>query len=103
MLGAIATAVYRGRMESGYTGAAAEQARETLAGATAAAGTLEPGAASQLLTAAHGAFTSGLHTAGVIGGVIFLAMAGIVAASQRKAARVQQTPAQEPALSSAHS
>ncbi|GAA2400023.1 MFS transporter [Catellatospora methionotrophica] len=103
VLGTIGTAVYRDQMESGYTGAAAEQARETLAGATAAAGTLEPGAASQLLTVAHGAFTSGLHTAGVIGGVVFLAMAAIVAASQRKAARVQQAPAAEPALSSAHS
>ncbi|WP_226345464.1 MFS transporter [Agilicoccus flavus] len=68
ILGSTLAATYRGALElpAGVTGAAADQARETLAGAAAAAPTLPPATSEALLGAARGAFMSGVElTSGV--------------------------------------
>ncbi|GAA2776576.1 MFS transporter [Saccharopolyspora taberi] len=70
VLGTIAGAIYRHHMAD-----LPGPARETVAGATAAAAALPPGEAADLVAAAHGAFTSGLHTVGVIGALVFASLA----------------------------
>ncbi|PRX46162.1 DHA2 family multidrug resistance protein-like MFS transporter [Prauserella shujinwangii] len=74
LLGSVAAVVYRASAATGLPGAAPDAARESLPGAAAAAADLPPGAALDLLAAAAGAFTSGLH---VVAGVAAAVSAGL--------------------------
>lgn len=83
LLGAAGAGLYRRQMadpvadatSAGLPAGAAHPAQETLAGAVGAAHQLPDRAAADLLRAAHDAFTSGLHVAGVAGAVIFAGLA----------------------------
>ncbi|GAA1291093.1 MFS transporter [Pseudonocardia aurantiaca] len=78
LLGTLATAAYRLRMDTvvpeqarGVLG----QARETVSGAAAAAGELPAGDGARLLQAAHEAFTGSLHLLGIVGAGLFVVLA----------------------------
>ena len=77
VLGSMLTAIYRGALvvPEAVPADAAAAARETLGGAVAAAGPLEPSVASSLLDAATHAFDTGLvATAAAGAGVMALAV-----------------------------
>jgi DHA2 family multidrug resistance protein-like MFS transporter len=80
-LGSLLTAVYRGRvgdtLPDGIPVAAARSARDTLAGATAAAHDLSGPPAAAVLTAARRAFTDGMHVTTVTSAVL-LALVAVV-------------------------
>jgi DHA2 family multidrug resistance protein-like MFS transporter len=78
LLGVIGAAVYRGHMAASVAAGAPAAAGETLAGATSASQSLPPAQAAELLHAAKDAFTSGLNLTGVIGAMIFGALALLV-------------------------
>jgi DHA2 family multidrug resistance protein-like MFS transporter len=63
------------------TAEAAHNARESVAGATAT--DLSGVDATDLIYAAHGAFTSGINTIGLIGGAIFIVLAILIATRLR--------------------
>ncbi|WP_336633194.1 MULTISPECIES: MFS transporter [unclassified Microbacterium] len=88
VLGGILTAAYRGGivLPDGVTGAAADAARETLAGAMTVAGTLDPAAAEALRAAAAHAFDAGVGITAVIGAVL-VAIAAVIAATTLKGSR----------------
>ncbi|AEW97624.1 MULTISPECIES: MFS transporter [Streptomycetaceae] len=73
LLGSVVTGFYSGiAAPSGVPAAAADQARQSLAGAVEAAGTLPADLGQALLTAAREAFTSGLRVASGVGAAVLL-------------------------------
>ena len=82
VLGSIGTIVYRDRLTipDGVPAHAAEAARESLAGAAAAAGSLPEDAAAALLGPAREAFTGGLNT---VAGLCAVLLAGVALLSAR--------------------
>ncbi|MFS2241160.1 MFS transporter [Microbacterium sp. OR16] len=88
VLGGIITAFYRGALTipDGVSGTAAAQARETLAGAYAAAQDLPSGQADALWRAAAHAFDSGIVTTSLIGALL-VASAIVVAATTLRPTR----------------
>ena len=84
VFGTLAAAVYRIDLHD-----APSEARESVAGATAAARVLPPGAAHQLLDAAHGAFGSAITVVAVAGMAVFAVLRVVCrrAASRRSGAR----------------
>ena len=80
VLGSMLTAIYRGALvvPDVVPGDAASAARETLGGAVAAAGPLDPAAADALLAAAAHAFDTGLVATAAVGAGI-MALAVVVA------------------------
>ena len=78
-LGSIVTGVYRGfPVPPGVPPAAASAADDSLAAAIETAGALHAGQADGLLTAAQGAFTTGLAIASGVGSALLLAAAAAV-------------------------
>ena len=78
LLGALGAAVYRSGMSEVAPASAAGPealARETVSGATRAAAGLPVAQARSLMESAFDSFTSGLHTVGAAGAVIFLLLA----------------------------
>ena len=88
VLGGIITAFYRGALviPEGVPSAVAAQARETLAGAYAAAHQLSDALGAQLWEAAKLAFDSGIVTTSLIGALL-VASAGLIAATTLRPAR----------------
>ena len=82
VLGGLLTALYRGSLvlPDGLPAEAADAARETLAGAIAAGGGLEPGLAEQLRDAAARAFDAGVGVTALIGAALIV-MAAVIAAT----------------------
>jgi DHA2 family multidrug resistance protein-like MFS transporter len=78
-LGSLGAAVYRGLMANAVPSevpqAAADIARDTLAGATVAAASLADPVGLLLLMTAREAFTSGMHAAALVSAVILLGIA----------------------------
>ena len=87
VLGTVGAAIYRHHMAdavpAGMAAEAARSARESVAGATAAAADLPGRDATGLIHAAHDAFTSGINTVGLIGGVVFAVLAILIATRLR--------------------
>ena len=79
-LGSLGTAVYRSRIAvpADVPAAAAQAARDTLAGATAAAAGLPDELAAALLTSARAAYTSGLHVAAAVSAILLAGVAVLV-------------------------
>jgi DHA2 family multidrug resistance protein-like MFS transporter len=79
VMGTIATAIYRGHVAdaipSGVPAAAADAARDTLAGAVATAQTLPHDVAMALLTPAREGFMSGLHVVAAVAAVVMVVVA----------------------------
>lgn len=77
-LGSVGTAVYRGQVEgavpAGTPDAAADAARDTLAGAAAAAEGLPGPVAEALMGPARAAFASGMHVTALIAAVVLAAV-----------------------------
>jgi DHA2 family multidrug resistance protein-like MFS transporter len=88
-LGSLGTAVYRGRVvvPDGVPADEAGTARDTLAGATTAAGRLPVRLGDELLGSAREAFTSGMHAAAVVSAVLLVVVAASVATLLRHAGR----------------
>jgi DHA2 family multidrug resistance protein-like MFS transporter len=86
-LGSIVTAIYRtgvaDAIPAGVPAGAAEAARDTLAGATAAAANLPEPLATALLTPAREAFTNGMHVAAGVSAVLLLGVAVLVVTALR--------------------
>ncbi|MEH1028545.1 MFS transporter [Micromonospora profundi] len=76
MLGTIATLVYRNEMTvpPGLPEAQAQTAQDSIAGAAAVSGELDPAAGADLLGAAGAAYTSGLNTTAVVCAVLMAAL-----------------------------
>ncbi|MGH2770244.1 MAG: MFS transporter [Actinomycetota bacterium] len=87
ILGSIGTAVYRSRVTdavpAGVPRVAAEAARDTLGGALSAAQQLPDRLGQGLVDAARAAFTQGLHLTAVIGALIAIGIAILVATRLR--------------------
>lgn len=83
VLGGILTALYRANLvlPAGLPAGAAGAAQETLAGATAVAGTLDPALGDALRAAAAHAFDSGVATTALIGAALVVVAAVIAAAT----------------------
>lgn len=83
LLGTIGTAVYRGRIAgtvpSEVPAEAAAAARDSLPGASAAAADLPERLGGALLDPAHAAFLSGVHVVAVVGAVLVVGVAALVA------------------------
>jgi DHA2 family multidrug resistance protein-like MFS transporter len=78
LLGTLATATYRLRMDGLLADAApgvVARARETVSGATAAAADLPVAEGVRVVHAAHEAFTDSLHVVGAVAAVLFVALA----------------------------
>ncbi len=88
VLGGILTAAYRTGivLPPGVEGAAADAARETLAGAMSVAGSLDGATADALRVAAAHAFDAGVGTTAVIGAIL-VAIAAVIAATTLKGSR----------------
>lgn len=88
VLGGILTAAYRTgiALPAGVEGAAADAARETLAGAMTVAGSLDGATADALRAAAAHAFDAGVGITAVIGAVL-VAIAAVIAATTLKGSR----------------
>ncbi|WP_198348188.1 hypothetical protein [Plantactinospora sp. KBS50] len=89
VLGSVGSAVYRreiGDSLEGLPAAAADPARETLAGAFTAAGGLPAETAGALLRAARSAFLAGLHAAALVALVLMLLAAALCVLLLRHAA-----------------
>lgn len=97
LLGVIGAAVYRAHMAASVAAGAPAAAGETLAGATSASQSLPPAQATELLHAAKDAFTSGVNLTGVIGAVIFGALAVLVTRARQAAPLEQLTRSETPA------
>jgi DHA2 family multidrug resistance protein-like MFS transporter len=109
ILGSVAAALYRNHVASAVPpalpGASAAGARDTLAGAMAAARYLPHPAAAALLESARGAYTAGLHGVAVISAVLLAMIAPGVLIALRHVAPYRQVtpddtriPAESPAL-----
>ncbi|MGH3864309.1 MFS transporter [Actinokineospora sp.] len=83
VLGTIGTAVYRANVSdslpAGLNAETAEITKDSLAGATVAAGKLPAGEADALLAPARDAFTDGVQTVATIGAILLATMAVVVA------------------------
>ena len=83
ILGTIGTAVYRSQIDDGIPAAVpaeqAEAARDTLGGAVAASGELPEALATQVVAAAHVAFTDGFQVVAVVSAVVAAVAAAAVA------------------------
>lgn len=103
LLGTLGALVYRhqiaGSIPAGVPAHVAAAARQTVAGATAAAPKLPAASATPLLHVARDAFTTGLNTAAVIGAVVFVGLTILVATAlrQRRSDAAPATEAQQPA------
>ena len=77
VLGSIGAAIYAARivLPAGLPATVADAARETLAGATVAAGELPGPVGAVVLHNARAAFTAGLHGAAMVGAVVLLSAA----------------------------
>lgn len=88
ILGSIGTAVYRthitGHIPAGTPAAAAAATRDTLTGATTAAHTLPGQLRAALLTPAHQAFTTELHTVAAISAALLAGIAILIATRLRR-------------------
>ncbi len=84
VLGAVGTAVYRNQVDDAVpaevSSAAADAARDTLGGATAAAGELPGQLGAELLDAARDAFTTGLQVAATLSAAVVITAAVLVLA-----------------------
>jgi DHA2 family multidrug resistance protein-like MFS transporter len=69
----------------GIPAAAGDTARDTLGGAIAVAQQLPDRIGGELVTAAHTAFTQGLHITAAVGALIAIGMAGLVLTMLRNA------------------
>jgi MFS transporter, DHA2 family, multidrug resistance protein len=109
ILGSVAAALYRDHiapaLPSELPGASAAGARDTLAGALAAARYLSHPAAAALLESARGAYTAGLHGVAVISAVLLAVIAPGVLMMLRHCAPYRQAtmddikiPAESPVL-----
>jgi MFS transporter, DHA2 family, multidrug resistance protein len=87
VLGSIGTVVYRTQLTdhlpTGIPAQAAETARESLAGATAAAGSLPDQLAGGLQVVAREAFTSGLHAVAAVAALVLAGVAILILATLR--------------------
>lgn len=92
LLGMVAAAVYRGRMDG---------TSDSLAGAVAESRHLPADQGAELLHAAREAFTAGLHVTGVVAAVIFAGTAVLILTMRRPATRT--TPAALPDREAARS
>jgi DHA2 family multidrug resistance protein-like MFS transporter len=97
-LGSLGTAVYRGRITvpAGVPADAARAARDTLAGATAAAGRLPARTGAPLLDSAREAFMTGMHLAAAVSAVLLVVVAAAVAVLLRSVRPAGETPPAEP-------
>jgi DHA2 family multidrug resistance protein-like MFS transporter len=97
ILGTIGTAVYRMQVDDGIPAGVppeeAETARDTLGGAVAASGDLNPGLAEQVLETARVAFTQGLQVVALLSAILAALTAVGVAIFLR---RVRATPPDAP-------
>jgi DHA2 family multidrug resistance protein-like MFS transporter len=95
VMGSLGTLVYRtqiaGNVPSELPAAAANAARESLAGAITVAGELPVHLGAAVLTAARDAFSSGLHTIAAITGVVVAGMAVVVVTQLRRIPPLDQT------------
>lgn len=102
ILGSVLTAVYRSdvRIPAGIGGSLAQEARETIGGASHIADDLPQPLGDALMTNASDAFVSGVNTASVVGAIVMLvaAVVGYVALRDRRAAPTVTSPSR-----SAHS
>jgi MFS transporter, DHA2 family, multidrug resistance protein len=101
-LGTLGTAVYRSDVADALgalPGDAAAAARESVDRAVAVAGSLPAGQGDALLAAARTAFSSGLHTVGVVSAVLYagLAVLAVRAFNQVRNAQGAADPELEPA------
>ncbi|MFH0241949.1 MFS transporter [Streptomyces sp. HK10] len=91
VLGTIGSAVYSHRVSealpAGLGGAAADRARETVAGAAAEASNLGSDASAALLESAHSAFVSGMHSVGAVSTVVFVLLAVLAGVYFQRASR----------------
>jgi MFS transporter, DHA2 family, multidrug resistance protein len=88
-MGSLATLVYRADLPAGVP----DTARESLTAAVNAAASLPTRAATELLDVARSAFTSGLTTVALVGGLIFTALAitaGIALRNTNKPAEAEE-------------
>lgn len=87
LMGSVAAANYRTdvALPAGLPGEAADQARESIAGAASAANGLPTPVAAEVLNAARAAFTDSLHTVSLVNAVLFLAVATLVLVTLRHA------------------
>jgi DHA2 family multidrug resistance protein-like MFS transporter len=88
LLGTVGFAVYRHQMAhavpAGLPAAAAAGARDNLADATTAAAHAPQPLATQLLTSAHDAYATGIHTVAGIGAVLLAGVAVLIAVRLRQ-------------------
>jgi MFS transporter, DHA2 family, multidrug resistance protein len=98
VLGSVGSAVYRDRVEGAVPadtpGDAAAAARDSLAGAAAAAGELPPAIAARLMEAAGDAFASGLGTVAGLGALVAGGLAVAATVLLRHPARSAEESAQ---------
>ncbi|MFD8328180.1 MFS transporter [Streptomyces lydicus] len=91
VLGTISSAVYShlvgGALPSGPGGAAAERARETVAGAAAESAHLGADASAALLKAAHSAFLNGLNAVAAVSTAVFVLLAVLTGVYFQRAGR----------------
>jgi MFS transporter, DHA2 family, multidrug resistance protein len=101
VLGAIGTAVYRGRIDDGVPAAvppdAAAAARDTLGGAVAAGDALPAQSAPELVEAAREAFTQALQVVATLSAAVALG-AAILAVAMLKRVRMQSELEEEQGL-----
>ncbi len=92
VLGGLLTALYRGGLvlPAGLPSDAAEAARETLAGAVAAAGGLDPALAQELRDAAAHAFDAGVGVTALIGAGLIVIAAVIAATTLERTASASE-------------
>ncbi|MFD3664381.1 MFS transporter [Streptomyces sp. NPDC058659] len=96
VLGTIGSAVYTHRMSgalpAGLDGAAADSARETVAGASAEASRLGPDASAALLETAHDAFLTGLNVVAGVSTAILLGLAVLAGVYFQRVSRAGDSP-----------
>ena len=99
LLGSLGTAIYRFQMNdavpAGVNGRTADAAREGIAGAVSGAGHLRARLATDLLDAAHQAFTTALNTVAGISAIVFLGLAILAAVALRGVHPVGETQARD--------
>jgi DHA2 family multidrug resistance protein-like MFS transporter len=93
-LGSLGTAVYRGRVTvpDGVPAEAARATRDSLAGATTAAGHLPARLGIELLGSAREAFTIGMHAAATVSAILLVVVAVVVATLLRNAGQEAEAP-----------
>jgi DHA2 family multidrug resistance protein-like MFS transporter len=99
-VGTLGIVVYRGQIAdhlSGLPADAAHAAHESVAGATAAAGSLPGNAGTALLGQAHQAFVSGLHIVAIVALVVFTLIGVTFLALMRHVPTLGATPGGPPA------